>query len=122
MGEHALRARAARAPLQTVRTTTGGQPLAALAAEYDFIALLDDRALLPPDSAAAPKLIYLLHSTPEAGNGRRLARSMRALQRGGALNFGYFNDDFMHDNPPLADIAPALSLRVNPLAPAQVKK
>ena len=117
-----LRARAARAPLQTVRTTTGGQPLAALAAEYDFIALLDDRALLPPDSAAAPKLIYLLHSTPEAGNGRRLARSMRALQRGGALNFGYFNDDFMHDNPPLADIAPALSLRVNPLAPAQVKK
>ncbi len=117
----ALRARAARAPLQTARTTTRGQGMAALAAEYDFITLIEDRAVLPPDAVTARKLVYLLHSTPASGNGRRLARRMRELQRGGALNFGYFNDDFMHDNPPLADVAPALSLRVNPLAPAQVK-
>jgi hypothetical protein len=41
---------------------------------------------------------------------------MRALQLGGVLNFGYVPDDFLHNNPPLAQIAPAMSLRVFPLA------
>jgi hypothetical protein len=40
---------------------------------------------------------------------------MRELQRRGALNFGYGPDDFLHDVPPLARIAPAMSLRVYPL-------
>jgi hypothetical protein len=39
---------------------------------------------------------------------------MRALQRGGMRNFGYRDDDFLHDQPPLADIAPALSVREYP--------
>ena len=56
------------------------------------------------------------------GGGKLLARQMRALQFGGALNFGYVPDDFMHNNPPLAEIAPAMSLRVYPLTTARKEK
>jgi hypothetical protein len=47
---------------------------------------------------------------------------MRALQLGGALNFGYGPDNFLHDNPPLSQIAPAMSLRVFPLAPGKKER
>jgi hypothetical protein len=39
---------------------------------------------------------------------------MRELQLGGALNFGYRGDDALRDQPPLARVAPSMSLRVNP--------
>jgi hypothetical protein len=41
---------------------------------------------------------------------------MRALQLGGAIDFGYDADDFLRDSPPLAQTAPALSLRAYPAA------
>jgi biofilm PGA synthesis lipoprotein PgaB len=43
-----------------------------------------------------------------------MARRMRALQLGGALHFGYRGDDFLRDRPPLAVMAPALSLGIHP--------
>lgn len=43
-----------------------------------------------------------------------LARTMRDLQLAGVLNFGYVDDDLVHDEPPLAQIAPVMSLRVYP--------
>jgi hypothetical protein len=36
---------------------------------------------------------------------------MRAFKRAGLIDFGYREDDFLHDNPPLAQIAPALAVR-----------
>jgi biofilm PGA synthesis lipoprotein PgaB len=58
-----------------------------------------------------------------SGSGRRihmlggpqLAQQMRELQLRGELNFGYAGDDAARDGPPLARIAPAMSLRVHPL-------
>lgn len=42
------------------------------------------------------------------------ANRMRSMQLGGKLDFGYAPADFLHDDPPLARIAPAMSLRVHP--------
>jgi len=69
-------------------------------------------ATRPPATGA--KLIYMLHPGAMADqSGERIARQMRALQLSGALNFGY-HDDFMHNRPPLARIAPFMSLRIHP--------
>jgi biofilm PGA synthesis lipoprotein PgaB len=59
---------------------------------------------------------------PEALPGSLLAARMRTLQLQGVLNFGYMPDDFAHDRPPLAQIAPALSLRIYPLIPGGTGK
>lgn len=50
------------------------------------------------------------------GEGNAIATRMRDLQLGGWLNFGFGPDDFLHDEPPLSQIAPRMSLRVFPLA------
>jgi biofilm PGA synthesis lipoprotein PgaB len=109
----AVRARTFRAPLETVRTVKSTRNLAALTAEYDYVAVVAFAGLqeVPPDLRR--RVVFMLQNDDR---GRPLARQMRALQLGGALNFGYY-DDFLHDNPPLAQIAPALSLRVYPLTP-----
>lgn len=41
----------------------------------------------------------------------QLAGWMRRLQLGGALNFGYYPDDFVRDEPAYATVRPALSLQ-----------
>jgi biofilm PGA synthesis lipoprotein PgaB len=109
----ATRARAFRAPLKTVRAvyaaTVSG--IAMLAGAYDYVALMGPPAReYAADPDVRRKLVFIL---PGSGH---LARQMRELQLGGILNFGYAPDDFLHDNPPLAHIAPAMSLRTNPLA------
>ncbi|HVY07131.1 MAG TPA: poly-beta-1,6-N-acetyl-D-glucosamine N-deacetylase PgaB [Burkholderiales bacterium] len=43
-----------------------------------------------------------------------LATQLRNLQLRGALNIGYYPDDFIHDRPELARIKPALSLQIFP--------
>jgi biofilm PGA synthesis lipoprotein PgaB len=43
-----------------------------------------------------------------------LARQMRDLQLAGALNYGYYPDDFHHDQPVFAVIRPAISLSSQP--------
>ena len=117
------------------------QSLTGLLAAYDQVALL--LPVLPPsaEGSADARLVDLAaRVAQEPGNpaGRRkavfmlyhpgmraglaqdaalMARQMRALQRGGTLNFGYSLDDFRHDLPPLVRIAPALSLRVHPAQP-----
>ena len=112
----AARARAFRAPLKTVRTTRSVQDLAGLAAQYDYVALIGraDGSSLDPERRRDPVFILPGAVAP--------ARQMRALQLGGALNFGYAPDDFAHDRPALADTAPAMSLRVNPLPPGAARK
>jgi biofilm PGA synthesis lipoprotein PgaB len=149
----AQRARAFRAPLQTVRTmniepSVATAPdtaavaqhlerLAVLAAAYDYVALVATPAPDPASPEAwlarltagmtrAPggpdmrrKLVFMLKNSPPGADrptGPSIARQMQALQLGGALNFGYVADDFLHDNPPLAQVAPAMSLRAYPLA------
>jgi biofilm PGA synthesis lipoprotein PgaB len=115
------------------------------AAAYDYVAIMASPAQdgsFVPDAwlmtlaarSAAPgdpnpwgKVVFMLRNgryRPDAAAGMAarpdaaaIARQMQALQRDGALNFGYFSDDFLHNNPPLARIAPAMALRVYPLAP-----
>jgi biofilm PGA synthesis lipoprotein PgaB len=149
--EFARRARAFRAPLLTVRTVyidaspaTVPQYAQKFAAAYDYVALVvppvrntplaEDGSLTtlaariaaaPGDAGMRRKIIFMLKNSPlhaDPGGASPLALQMRALQTGGALNFGYVPDDFLHDNPPLAQIAPALSLRVYPLTPANKVK
>jgi poly-beta-1,6-N-acetyl-D-glucosamine N-deacetylase len=55
-------------------------------------------------------------------NTAALPGQMRALQLGGRLNFGFATDDFLHDNPALARIAPAMSLRAYPLPPGKKER
>jgi biofilm PGA synthesis lipoprotein PgaB len=45
-----------------------------------------------------------------------LADQMRLLQSNGALNFGYYSDDFLHDSPQLDIIRPAFSLQEFPFS------
>ncbi len=45
---------------------------------------------------------------------RTLAEQMNRLQRQGAVNFGYYPDDFVADQPGLAGIKPAISLQSFP--------
>lgn len=116
----------------------------AVAAAFDYVALVatpaagDDvdpaawlRALgLPASSAVGSpsRAIFLLRSRPPAAARSAIAAEnpvaaqMRALQLGGALNFGYIADDFIHDSPPRAPIAPLMSLRVYPQKPVDGEK
>lgn len=127
----ALRTRAYRAPLQTVRTLSvdagmqDAQQFLALTAAYDYVALAVSPAAdgnpsgeawrsalaFAPDAETRRKAVFMLDNRPPASPGE-LARQMRHMQLGSFLNFGYFPDDFLHDNPPLAEVAPAMSLRV----------
>jgi len=79
----------------------------------------------PGDPDIRHKVVFMLESglLPADRQDRKLvARQMRALQLGGALNFGYGPDDFPHNNPPLAQIAPAMSLRIYPLTPGNKER
>jgi hypothetical protein len=58
----AARARAARAPLKTVRTTTSVQMLPALAAEYDFVALVGNDGPLSVDPEVRRKVVFMLQN------------------------------------------------------------
>lgn len=89
--------RALRAPMTHARQLQVGPQAARIAHEPDV-------------SGERRRIVHLLRPAP----GEELARQMRALQLGGELDFGYALDDFRHDQPPLAAIAPAMSLRMNP--------
>ncbi len=128
----ATHARAFRAPLKTVRILSMtlpevAQDFSAFVADYDYIALRllpANNTVVVPDhwwtalrAQTGPladeldprrKVIFLL-------DGKAPARQMRALQLGGAVNFGYRPADLLHDDPPLAQFAPAMSLRVDPV-------
>ena len=73
----------------------------------------------PGNPADRRQLVIMLRNPDgrddQLSAGNSLARQMRALQEGGTVNFGYFDDDFRQDRPPLAKIAPAISLRVYPV-------
>ena len=43
-----------------------------------------------------------------------LAAQMERLQRLGAVNFGYYPDDFLQDHPRFAQVKPAISLQSFP--------
>jgi poly-beta-1,6-N-acetyl-D-glucosamine N-deacetylase len=59
------------------------------------------------------KAILMLQRAPASPQGDALlARQMRMLQLAGMLNFGYMRDDPLHDAPPLAQVAPVMSLRI----------
>jgi poly-beta-1,6-N-acetyl-D-glucosamine N-deacetylase len=45
---------------------------------------------------------------------KTIAAQMRFLERRGALNFGYYPDDFLHDHPKSALIHPVMSLQSHP--------
>lgn len=51
-------------------------------------------------------------STPIGG--RTLARQMRLLKINGAMNLGYYPDDFITGHPEIGDIQPGISLNANP--------
>jgi len=67
---------------------------------------------------ALKKTVFELQSmdwnTRERVPTRTLAAQMNRLQRQGAINFGYYPDDFLADHPGLADIKPAISLQSFP--------
>ena len=73
-------------------------------------ALIQHEPAVPGEAARS---IPLLNA---ADGGEALAGRMRALQLGGAIDFGYDADDFLRDAPSLAQTAPALSLRAFPAA------
>jgi biofilm PGA synthesis lipoprotein PgaB len=135
-----------RAPLKTMRTlypeavpgTSApefAQAFAGYPAAYDYTGLMAGAgaggvsvlvARLAPSVSGGPgdadirrKVVVVFDST---AGGRSMAREMRALQLGGVPNFGYGPDDFAHNMPPLAEIAPAMSLRIYPLAPGGMEK
>jgi biofilm PGA synthesis lipoprotein PgaB len=112
----ALRVRAFRAPLRTVIATSSTQNLAALAAEYDYVALAGHTEYPIADRALRRKVVFMQQNRPDPGNASLMAARMRTLHLGGNLSFGYGPDDFVRGNPPLAQIAPEMSLRVHPLA------
>jgi biofilm PGA synthesis lipoprotein PgaB len=45
---------------------------------------------------------------------RELARHMKMLQRMGAVNFGYYPDDFLTNHPAAEHLHPAISLNTDP--------
>lgn len=144
----ATRAGAFRAPLTTVRTLQPESPqaaeaYAAFAAAYDYVALVasagrtdvpaaDWLAALAAAVGQAPagpdfrrKAVFMLRSSPPSVDRAvpdAVSRRLRALQSAGLLQFGYGPDDFLHDHPPLAQIAPVLSLRVAPAAAAEGRR
>ena len=70
------------------------------------------------EPGALKKIVFELQSmdwsTRERVPTRTLAEQMNRLQRLGAVNFGYYPDDFLADHPGLAGIKPALSLQSFP--------
>jgi biofilm PGA synthesis lipoprotein PgaB len=124
----ALAARRWRAPLAVARGITQEQAtpqvLAALGGGTQMIVLTQLRGELPAvprrmadPGAGAPetaRVVLLLDGRERPGErraGEALAERMRAFKRAGLIDFGYREDDFLHDNPPLAQIAPALAVR-----------
>jgi len=67
------------------------------------------------EPGALKKTVFELQSmdwnTRERVPTRTLAGQMNRLQRLGAINFGYYPDDFHADHPGLAGIKPAISLQ-----------
>jgi biofilm PGA synthesis lipoprotein PgaB len=128
----------------TAAAPQNAQRFAAFAAAYDYVALVATpthenaaspdawlTALVarvdpePGDSVIRRKVVFMLHNSPlpaDLQDHKLVARQMRALQLGGALNFGYGPDDFPHNDPPLAQIAPAMSLRIYPLVPGMKER
>lgn len=70
------------------------------------------------EPGALKKTVFELQSvdwnTRERVPTRTLAAQMNRLQRQGAVNFGYYPDDFLADHPGLAGIKPAISLQSFP--------
>jgi biofilm PGA synthesis lipoprotein PgaB len=64
---------------------------------------------------ALTKVVFELQSidwtTRKPVPDRELAAQLQRLQRLGAVNIGYYPDDFIADRPALATIKPALSLQ-----------
>jgi len=137
----AARVRAFRAPLMTARSLHVGPAtdaaqlegmLSGFLAAYDQVVLTalpgaagDSDVWLTALAARAGReavgtdgrgrVMFMLHEPGgQAESAAALARQMRALQLGGALNFGYAPDDVRRDRPPLAGVAPAMSLRIHP--------
>jgi biofilm PGA synthesis lipoprotein PgaB len=111
-------ASAFRAPLKTVRATRNVQNVPALAAGYNYVALYTPIASvseLPENTELRRKLVFMLQHGQPVGDPKLLDEKMRTLQLDGALNFGYVPDNVLHDDPPFAQFAPAMSLRENPL-------
>ena len=121
-----MAARKWRAPLALARGITqaeaGTLAPAMIAPGTDLVVLTGTRGTVLPQGWPAPatrqpgepRLVILLDGEPGETPDRAgiaLADRMRSLQRAGAINFGYREDDFMQDRPPLARIAPALSVR-----------
>jgi len=120
------------------------QSFSAFLAAYDYVALVStpvgEKAAGPDAWLAAQlarvgrtaddpvirrKTIFMLENSLQATvdpSGDLAARRMRTLQLGRLINFGYFPDRFLQDDPPLAQTAPAMSLRVYPLAPGNKEK
>jgi biofilm PGA synthesis lipoprotein PgaB len=122
-------------PLKSTNATTAqdAERFSAFIAAYDYVAIvpadknptdldtwitgLNSRLGLKPGDARNKKTVFLLEGDADAAsnaNSNMLVEQMRTLQLGGALNFGYADDDFLHDNPPLDQVAPAVSLRIHP--------
>lgn len=106
-------------------------------AAYDYVSIItamDDEAAtrqsawrgrLAADPSARNRTLFMLHldrtgdgttgsAREAAARGNAIGDWMRALQLGGWLNFGFGPDDFLHDSPPLDQVAPGMSLRVFP--------
>ena len=135
------RVRAFRAPMKTVRLLypssnlqmpaggkREGQNLSSLLAAYDYVALISAPGLDPAgvhDSWPVRMLARYGRKADEADIRRKiiflfsdrkgLAQEMSSLQRQGLINFGYISKAFLHDEPPLVEVTPAMSLRVFPL-------
>lgn len=131
----------ARAPSEITAPLQFAQDFSKFAAAYDYIGLMTVPArenISAPDiwltnliahnirKTGDPiiwrkKVVFMLRNQTKDSEypqkesaGKVLARQMRTLQLRGALNFGYLHDDFLHNNPPLAQIAPMMSLRIYP--------
>ncbi len=65
---------------------------------------------------ALEKTVFELQSvdwrTGKPVDGRTLARQMRLLLENGAVNFGYYPDDFIQGRPLLEAVRPAISLKI----------
>ncbi|HEY0269085.1 MAG TPA: poly-beta-1,6-N-acetyl-D-glucosamine N-deacetylase PgaB [Methyloradius sp.] len=104
--------------------------LATLAANYEYLALTmppnAENSLMPnqfsmgnyslEEQAIFRKLIFMFPNTSKPPVAKTsIVENMRVLQLNGLLNFGYAPDDFLHNQPPIAQIAPAMSLREYPM-------